>query len=275
MENIYKRINYSNKNFRKNINYLIARDNVTKSFLDTSLEIGEGSISRYCKEDNSAIEPKIGIVNSLAKAFGVTIDDLINGDIQKREKEVLQNSQRKDILFCNKLIKETKENLCEWEQLNLNNDSHIHVEYCDYCDYGYYESNFFDSEGKFKSKFTYELYGMNELNGFTVIINSNVKVFISKFTIYQGEEESFEPDKFIDNYELYLIKETGEVIPSCSSYRYLNEDSKIFEQELLYDEVLDNVLKELYQVVSDYIAFGKDNFEKEFIFEEYLYGLPF
>lgn len=42
MKKKYKRIEYSNENFRKNINYLIQRDNITKAILDKEFEIGEG-----------------------------------------------------------------------------------------------------------------------------------------------------------------------------------------------------------------------------------------
>ena len=42
MEKIYERIEYSNENFRKNINYLIQRDNITKATLDNVFGIGEG-----------------------------------------------------------------------------------------------------------------------------------------------------------------------------------------------------------------------------------------
>ena len=122
MEKIYERIEYSNENFRKNINYLIQRDNITKAALDNVFGIGEGSMSRYCKTDENAIEPRIGIINSLAKYFGVTIDDLINNDIEKKEIKEQEYSQRKEVLFCNKLIKETKENILDWHELNFYDD---------------------------------------------------------------------------------------------------------------------------------------------------------
>lgn len=269
MENKFKRIEYSNENLRKNINYLIKRDNITKTILDNSLGMGEGSLSRYCRKDDSAIEPKISIINSLAKSFGVKIDDLINEDIEAKEKIVLQNSQRKDVLFCKKLIEETRQNICKWEKLNINNDSHIQIEYNDY--YDYFESNFFDTEGKFKSKFTYELYEMNDITGVTTIINSNTKVVLIEVIAKLRKDEELDFGNIAYNYELYLIKENGELIPGFSSYRYVDENSKLFGEELLYDEVFDNVLRELHKVSSDYIDFGKDNFEKESIYDEYLF----
>lgn len=253
MEKIYKRVEYSNENFRKNINYLITRDNVTKSFLDNSLEIGEGSLSRYCKVNDDVIEPKIGIVNSLAKSFGVTIDNLINGDVEKKEKEILENSQRKEVLFCKKLIEKTKINLCDWKY------------------YDFYNSEIVEDNGTFESKFMYESFDIRDLNGYTVTINSNVEGVIIEHPLY----ETGEGGNISARYELYLVKENGGILPSCASHRYNNELSKVFEEGIIYDEVLDNVLKELYKVAADYVAFGKDNFEKEYIYEEYIYGIPF
>lgn len=270
MKNKYKRIEYSNENFRKNINYLIERDKITKNILDKYLEIGEGSLSRYCKLDDYAIEPKIGIINSLAKAFGVTIDDLINENIEEKEKQSLKNSERKDVLFCKKLIEQTKENMCKWENLDINNDSHINIEYCDYGDYGYYISNFFNNEGEFESRFSYELYEMNNIKGFIVTINRNIKVLLIELIVKLDMDKELDFGNIAFNYELYLIKESGEVIPGCSSYRHTNKDLKLLGEEILYDEVFDNVLKELYKVVADYVAFGKDNFEKDSIYDEYL-----
>lgn len=78
---MYTRLDYINEYFRK------------------KFEISEGFLSRYCKLDKRLSELKIDILNSLATAFGVTIDDLVNE-------------------WC-------------WEQLNINNDSNIHVEYMD------------------------------------------------------------------------------------------------------------------------------------------------
>lgn len=289
MENKYKRIDYSNEKFRKNINYLITRENVTKNFLESSFQIGEGSLSRYCKdtkEQSELKEPKIGIINSIAKAFGVTIDDLINEDIEEKDLKILESSQRKDILFCNKLIEQTKENKCQWQRLDTENDPYINIEFYE-SDFGiHFESNFVDSNGKFKSKFLYEVNEINYLNGFTVKINvnENVEVFLTKHVMDISNQNSSDKENeinkdisydsydknFLDSYELYFVKENEEAIPCCSSYRYRNDFSKVLGEDLIYDEVLDNILKKLYRVASEYVEFGRYNFQKELIFNEFL-----
>lgn len=260
MEKIYKRIEYSNENLRKNINYLTRRDNITKSALDKEFEIGEGSMSRYCKNDESAIEPRIGIINSLAKYFGVTIDDLINNDIEKKEIKEQEYSQRKEVLFCNKLIKQTKENLCDWHKLNFYDDGFI--------GHQYYEdtviSDFLEYNGKFKSKFTYNEYDTEELTAFTTMINQNTQVVIIEYFEVIDEE-------FFHKYELYLIRSDGKVLPSCASHTSDGFDG------IIYDDIYFNVLKELYKASSTYVYVGKDAYEKELIYDDYLeeFDLPF
>lgn len=260
MENTYKRIEYSNEYLRKNINYLIQRDNITKSILDKELKIGEGSLSRYCKSDESAIEPRVGILNSLAKSFRVTIDDLINIDIEKKEKKEKEYNQRKEVLFCNKLIEETKENLCDWHELNFYNDGFIECE-----DYGGITiSNFLEEDGKFKSMFTHKLHQIEEMYAFTTMINKNTQVVIIEYFDIVEEE-------FLQRYELYLIKSDGKVLASCASHA-----SNCFD-EIIYDDIYFNILKELYNASSSYVYVGKDAYEKELIYNEYLeeFDLPF
>lgn len=260
MEKTYKRIEYSNEYLRKNINYLIQRDNITKTILDKELEIGEGSLSRYCKLDESAIEPRIGILNSIAKSFRVTIDDLINIDIEKKEIKELEHSQRKEVLFCNKLIKKTKENLCDWHELNFYSDGFIECQEYE----GSIISNFLESDGKFKSMFTHESYNTECLRAFTTMINENTQVIIIECL-------DFQEGWFSSKYELYLIKSDGKVLASCASHGIDSFDGAI------YDEIYSNVLQELHTVSCRYVYVGKDAHEKELIYNEYLeeFDLPF
>lgn len=257
MEKSYKRIEYSNEYLSKNINYLIQRNNITKNILEKELDMGEGSLSRYCKSCEDAPEPKIGILNSLAKVFDVTIDDLINNDIEIKE---FENSQRKEVLFCNKIIEETKKNLCDWHELDFYNDGFI--------GHQYYEdtiiSDFLEGNGNFKSKFTYKEYDLKELTAFTTMINSNIQVVIIECFDDVDEE-------IVQRYELYLVKSDGKVLASCSSHK------SDFIEGLIYDDIYFNVLKELYKVSSNYVYFGKDAYEKELIYDEYLlkFGMQF
>lgn len=261
MEKSYERIEYSNENLRKNINYLIQRNNITKTALDKQFKIGEGSMSRYCKTNESAIEPKIGIINNLAKFFGVTIDDLINNDIEKTEVKEKEYSQRKEVLFCNKLIKETKENLCDWHKLNFYDDGFITSEgWNGMMTY----SNFLEDNEKFKSRFTYNEYDTEELTAFTTMINQNTQVVILEYFEVIDEE-------YFHRYELYLIKSDGKVLPSCASH-----SSDLFDG-IICDDIYFNVLKELYKVSSNYVYFGKDAYEKELIYDDYIeeFEIPF
>lgn len=251
MEEVYKRVNYTNENFRKNIEFLISKRNLTKNTLEKKLEMGEGALSRYCKLGKGAPEPKIGILNTLAKAFGVTIDDLINSDLQEKEQEVLESNQRKEVLFCKKLIENTNKNLCDWRNLDFYNDGFIESEV-----WGedVLSSNWIELDGKFKSKFTNISYECDTLNAFTFMLSKEVQVVIIECLNLECEESL---SNVSHSYELYLIKSNGRVLPSCSSHRYS-------------DDVLYEVLKDLYRRAYDYFRFGKDNYEKESIYDDYL-----
>ncbi len=262
MDNKYNRINYTNSYFRKNLKYLLDKGQITKTELEKGLDIGDGSLSRYCRIDG-APEPKVGMLNSIANVFGVTIDELINIDLEKKEVDIKESNERKEVLFCKKLIKETGENLCDWEVLNFYN--HWFIEMVGYEDC-MRSLNWLEPDNKFKSRFTYSLYEPEELSAFTVIINGNVQVVIMKFI------DNVEHD-YNTRYELYLIKDDGKVIPSCASHKFDKDD--FLSEALKYDEVLVDILTELYNVARDYCYYGKDNREKEMIYDEYLVEIPF
>lgn len=266
VEKNYKRINYTNENFRKNIEYLISKNKITKSMLEIKLEMGEGSLSRYCKLDERAPEPKIGIINSLAKSFNVTIDDLINSNLQIKDQEILESNERKEVLFCKKLINQTNSNLCDWKQLNFYNDGFIQTEEDDWTG-AIFQSNWIESNRKFKSKFINRLYDIDELSAFTFMLNRSVQVVIMKFIeidYIDGEQSS---PTITLRYELYLIKSDGRVLPSCSSHIYSDD---FFSDEIIKDDVIYEVLEDLHRRAYDYFKFGKDNYEKELIYNDYL-----
>lgn len=255
MDGKHIRLEYTNKNFRKNLEYLVSRENTTKSSIEKEFEMGEGSLSRYCKLDEGAPEPKIGILNSLAKAFNVTIDDLINSDLESKERESLEITRNKDIMFCNKLIENTKLGVCDWHKLNHYNDGFIESQYSE-CSPLY--SNWLNTDGMLSSKFICRVYDIDKLYALTTIIDDDTQVVIIKYS-----EPLEEETKSI--YEMYLVKSCGKVLSSCSSHR----QEEIFE-DVIFKEVFYNVLKQLYEVAYDYIVFGKDTFEKELIYNKYL-----
>ena len=192
---------------------------------------------------------------------------MINDDIEKKENKILESSQRKEILFCNKLIRETKENLCDWHKLNFYNDGFIECQ--DYEDS--LISNFLESDGKFKSKFTYESHCIGEISAFTTMINKNTQVIIMEY--FDASQEDI-----LYRYELYLIKPNGKVLASCASH--IIEEFSYDEttgDKIICNDIFYNVLRDLYKTSYDYVAFGKDAYEKELIYDEYLeeFDLPF
>lgn len=261
MNREYNRINYTNVYFRRNLNYLLDKYKLTKTELEKGLEMGDGSLTRYCKVEGSP-EPKVGMLNSLANILGVTIDDLINRDLEEKEVGIIKSKERKEISFCKKLIKETINNTCDWEELNFYN--HFFIQMSEVGGY-IIESNWLEESNKFKSKFTHSEYNPDELTAFTVIINGNVQVIIMKFI----------GDEYDDNirYELYLIKNDGKVIPSCASHKF--DTSDYFAKELIEDEIVGCILSELYAEARDYCYYGKENLEREMIYDEYLIEIPF
>ena len=274
MEEKYIRINYTNENFRNNIDYLTSKYNITKNSLENKLGMGEGSLSRYCKPDEKAPEPKIGIVNSLAKSFNVTIDDLINNDLQKKDQDALKNNERKEILFCKKLIQETNSNLLDWKCLESYNYGFIKTQVDDWGTVVY--SNWVEENGKFKSKFVNKSYEIDEVEALTVMLNSSVQVVIIKFIEAKDLSDISNISEIIDlldipelmiRYELYLVKENGKVLPSCSSHIFLN---KCLNYENKRDDAMYEVLENLYNKAYDYFHFGKDKYEMELIYDDYL-----
>lgn len=255
------RLNYTNEYFRKNIDFLTSKENITKNALEKKLEMGEGSLSRYCRLNGETPEPKIGILNSIAKVFGVTVDDLINENLEKKEQDILNNNQRKDILFCKKLIRDTKLNLHDWHGLNFYGDGFVKYEEIE--GYTIY-SNFLDEDGKFKSFYFKKSYKIESLGAYTMMINNDVQVVIIQYYNYEDGDAK-------DVYELYLIKSDGKVLPSCVSHKY--GDGYLYRR---LDQVYDMypLLNDLYTTVNYYVNFGKDHYEKELIYDNYL-EIPF
>ncbi|MGL5715181.1 MAG: helix-turn-helix domain-containing protein [Paraclostridium sp.] len=259
MEIKYKRVDYQNKYFRENLKYLLNKYKITKTELEKGLDIGDGSLSRYCRIDG-APEPKISMFSSIANVFGVTVDELININLEKKDVNVIESNERKEILFCKKLISETGENLFDWEALNFYN--HCFIETATYEDYSI-RSNWLESNSKFRSKFTDLEYDPEELSAFTTTIYCNVQIVIIQFIDYTEQD-------YIERYELYLIKDDGKVIPSCTSHELID-----FKGTLQCDNQIDNILKELHNLAKNYCYYGKDNLEKEKIYDNYLFEVPF
>lgn len=264
MEKEFKRINYNNELFKKNLDFLTRKNGISKNKIETELEMSIGGLSRYCKIDGKAPIPSIEIISNIANVFKVKIDELVNEDLEKKEEQEMKNKERREVLFCEKLIQDTKNNLCEWNYYCLDGGA---PEY-------YYNTIFLQSpyepEIKFYSRFLEKEYCCEEPKILIGNINTNIKVLIAKLPFDKENNEY--------SYELYLIKDDEKVLPSCSSHSY--EDgllSKIYDEKPLFDDYLYNILRTLYETANDYISFGKEKFEIEEIYNEYLFPteMPF
>lgn len=153
--------------------------------------------------------------------------------------------------------------MCNWEALNFYN--HGFITWNQIEDY-FIGSNWMEPDGKFKSKFTYSEYDPNDITAFTVIISNDIQVVIMKFRDETLYDENI-------RYELYLIKDDGKVIPSCGSHKFDKYD--YYAKELIEDEAIGDILAELYNEARNYCYYGKENHEKEMIYDEYLLEIPF
>lgn len=256
MEIKYERVNYSNERFKRNLDFLTSKMNITKSKIEEDLGIGGGALSRYCKGDEKAPKPSIELVNSLAKVFEVTIDELINEDLEKKESEEVEVNERNEIKFCKKLISDTKENKIEWGMC-IFYESPLEDYYGSIIKQDPYENSI-----TFCSDFLGTMYPIEEVKLIIANITSNVRVLIAQLP-YENEENYY-------TYELYFIKNNQKVIKACASYTL-----GFIPNEVDYDKGSNNILKNLYDEVTEYIYFGKERFEKEEIFDDYLYPIPF
>ena len=113
------------KYFKKNLVYLLERENMPKSELERKIKegsrhIADGLISKYCS-DNNAPEPKAGLVNEICKIFGVDPGEFMNEDMSK---QIITVREHTVILVCKKLINETKQNIHNWEKLPWDEDDY-------------------------------------------------------------------------------------------------------------------------------------------------------
>lgn len=228
----YTNEEYNNKYFKKNIDYLIKKHNITKSELDKIFEVGKGSISRYCKSD--APEPKIGIVSNIARYFDVEIGDLINKDLEEIQLKIeegtalfyenpLDEIKKNTSSFCKKLIEETKEKVCVWHELDYFYDNFIEAEYED--NDSIEGSNLLEDDKTFISRFVGDSYHIDDLSIYTTMVDDNLQVLIIKLP-------SITSNEVLDRYELYLVDEQRVLEQSCASHTKESNDDNV-----VYDEV--------------------------------------
>ncbi len=255
-ENKNYKIEYDNTIFKNNLKYLISKNNITQKELEKKLEIADGLISRYINNKNTSVEPKMGILNSIAKYFDVKIDDLINKDL--KNSAILSVKDSSDILFLEKIVKETIEGIIIWEELDFHNHHYIKSSYSDYGEFNYgnnFESNFLETFDSFKSSFSDIEYPLNDIHGYTCLINLDKNISVQLIIIRYLDEQIDDNFNFI--YEFYMVNNNRKVIPCFCSHNFYFLCHICNINETLYE-----LLNKLYDMAP--------NSEKEKIFISYI-----
>lgn len=242
----YTRKEYNNKYFRKNINYLVRKHNISIKELEEVLNIGSSAMSRYCREDGNSPEPKIGLFINVAKYFSILIDDLIYVDLEKVQSEECitkevkkEDTQKNTDLLCRALIEKTRDNTLIWYEL-----------YYDYDDDeiiapGYEEDNInapmidayklLKEGSEFISEFMDDAYDISEISIYTASIkNDSMQVLIMKLP-------NDIDDDLADRYELYLVNYKNELIRFRASHE--KEDNS---NNVIYNDYVYKLLRNMY-----------------------------
>lgn len=213
MEKDHCRILYDNSIFKKNFKYLINKYKITQKELEIKLDMSEGLFSRYLN-NKKVTEPKIGILNSVAKYFNITIDDLINKDLQSLEYMFSSENNNSEVLFLKKIIKDTLDGYISWEILDFKNHHYIISDS--------YSSNWLKTIDSFESRFTGKIYSLDELRAYTCLINLDDNTDIQLVII------NFIDDNLNFMYEFYMINSNNKVIPACCSYDFWDNSNNEF-----------------------------------------------
>ena len=231
------------KYFKTNLIYLLEQYNMTQSELQKQLKLGDGIISKYCSENPP--EPKASVVNDISTIFKVDLNEFINTDMTKQISTDVDNTM---FLVCKKLISETKLNIHSWEKLNWLNEDGLNEKFTDLSD------EWLDSYCRFESKFMNDLHDTEDLIAYSTNIDGIGQFVIINFKDetdgYLSELFKDETDRYIfDNrrYELYLVKQEGQVIECCASYSH----TKGIEPKV-YKERFGKMLSELYYLACNY-----------------------
>lgn len=242
---------YDNTLFKKNLECLIKRRNLTKAKVAELIGIGESSLSRYCSIDK-APQPRIDVLLSIATLFGITVDELIRKDLSETEK--INIKERKDIRFCEKLIIETNDNFLDWKKWFSGSDSVIGEEIIGIDPYE-------ENKGGFYEENLQKAYTLEQIELFYAkILLNTYDERESEICIIKLPSES---ETILDGYKLYIKKYNNKNIECGSSYLP-------YFLEIEIDEELHDVLEKIYETICHYVNYGRDRFIKESIFDEYL-----
>lgn len=206
---------YSKNRLLNNISYLLLKNNIKISELESRIEVSPGYFSRLRKNENDNVCPNLEVLVSIANTFNCSISMLVYGDFTRlNETEVFL------VDAINKLITQTSEDKVVWERIH--------------------QTSFMDSgfpliketsnnllrfpEKHYKSLFT----GKNETINNVVYYASFMNAFLYLIPI---------PYKNDERYELYRIKDNA-VNKICSS---------IIDEKCVFNDLL----KDLYLEASE------------------------
>lgn len=265
---------YDNRLFKKNLEYLIKKNNTSKKDIQEELILGSGALTRYCNTEK-IVKPSIEVIINLADRFDVTIDELIKTDLEMENRVKKESNETKEIIICNELINDTKSCLLNWTECDLTRATSNYgreeniLEFSELLGYSE-ESN---TNLMYASKFLNKKYELDNIQSFIAEINFD-RVLITKNIQSQTNEEA---KNF--RYELYFITTIGETSPND----YVSED---YQNEILpvisshyckdsnsnieFDINFYNNLKELYDAVFYNTNYGQQKFKAENIFNNYL-----
>lgn len=259
-----KLIDYDNRLFKKNTDYLTKKKNITLKYIEDRLELGHGALSKY-RNPKNLTKPSIEIMMNLANFLEVTIDDLISKDLEAEDTKEIRNKERKEIVTCQKLIDETNNNRHDWVACDLL-DGYVHsygqndIYYYDEILVGLSPDNF-----RYSSKFLNEDFSMDSIEGFTVDIGESTRVLI--LAVLLDDENNRYSHNF--GYEVYFTKGTDEIyeiLPLCSGY-----SSKCdFTNGVKFDQDIHNITEKLYETVLYYKYHGKERHKVKDICDRYL-----
>jgi transcriptional regulator with XRE-family HTH domain len=97
--------------FSKNLRYLREKNDLTQDDMKPLLGIGNTTWSNY---ENGVCEPRIEVLISISKYFGVTLDELIAVDITAQYGSIVRNPRHKPYATNNAAarVEEPRTDLC-------------------------------------------------------------------------------------------------------------------------------------------------------------------
>lgn len=112
---------FDNNHLRNNINFLLKREGLLVSQLESILGLSAGYISRTTNKDTKK-KLSIDVVWKISKYFKVNIDSLVNGDLTEPAKDA-----KKVVDFIEKLKSEVDSEEKHWQKMNIYDPSEVYL----------------------------------------------------------------------------------------------------------------------------------------------------